>query len=181
MTSRQESAERTRQQLIDAGLRLAERIGLAQMSVNLVVAEAGVSKGTFFHHFGDRAGYLRALHQEFHDQLLAQAVDVASEHPPGESRLWQTTLTYLNGCLARRGVRALLLEARAEPVIAAEIRSRNDTMARLCEPDFGAMGRPHPLASAKLWVGLVAEAALIEFDAGGPQPDLRDALRQYLR
>jgi hypothetical protein len=32
-----------------------------------------------------------------------------------------------------------------------------------------------------LWVGLVAEAALVEFEAGGKRPGVRAALGQYLR
>lgn len=181
MTSRQDAAQRTRTELLDAGLRLAESIGLTQMSVNRIVAEAGVAKGSFFHHFGDRATYLRALHQTFHDRLLIPTDHLVAETAPGRDRLWRSTLTYLDACRTQSGVRALLLEARAEPAIAAEIRLRNDTMAHLAEPDFTAMGWPHPLESARLWVGLVAEAALIEFDLGETHLDTRAALRHYLR
>ena len=59
---RKEAMAKTRESLIDAGLRLAERTGLAGLSVNLIVGEAGVAKGTFFHHFGDRR--LRACLQQ---------------------------------------------------------------------------------------------------------------------
>ena len=52
---RQQRAAATREQLIAAGLSLAERTGLSGMSVNQIVAEAGVAKGTFFHHFRDRS------------------------------------------------------------------------------------------------------------------------------
>ena len=51
---RQQRAAATREQLIAAGLSLAERTGLAGMSVNQIVAEAGVAKGTFFHHFREK-------------------------------------------------------------------------------------------------------------------------------
>ena len=46
MTRRQASAIRTREILIETGLRLAERTSLAGLSINLLV-EAGVAKGTF--------------------------------------------------------------------------------------------------------------------------------------
>jgi AcrR family transcriptional regulator len=42
---RQQRAAATREQLIAAGLSLAERTGLSGMSVNQIVAEAGVAKG----------------------------------------------------------------------------------------------------------------------------------------
>src|ERR1700759_2320172 len=117
---RKEAMARTRESLIDAGLRLAERTGLAGLSVNLIVGEAGVAKGTFFHHFGDRASYLLALHREFHDRLLAGIERVTAGMPPGRQRLIKSAATYLDGCLRDRGIRALLLEARAEPAIAEE-------------------------------------------------------------
>ena len=68
-TLRTIAAERTRGKLIETGLELAEELGLEGLSVNAVVAGAGVSKGTFFHHFPDRTAYLVALHRRFHDAL----------------------------------------------------------------------------------------------------------------
>jgi TetR/AcrR family transcriptional repressor of nem operon len=50
-TMRTLAAEQTRAKLIETGLVLAERLGLEGLSVNAIVAEAGVSKGSFFHHF----------------------------------------------------------------------------------------------------------------------------------
>ena len=52
------AAQQTRANLIETGLVLAEELGLEGLSVNAVVSAAGVSKGTFFHHFSDRVTYL---------------------------------------------------------------------------------------------------------------------------
>jgi TetR/AcrR family transcriptional regulator, transcriptional repressor for nem operon len=179
-TKRQAAAARTRESLIDAGLRLAERTSLAGLSINLLVAEAGVSKGTFFHHFGDRASYLLALHREFHERLLSEIVDATRDLAPGRERLLASARTYLDACLRDRGVRALLLEARAEPVIAGEVQQRNRSNAMLLEDDFRSIGFSHPLDSARLWVALVAEAALVELAAGERTDAIRAALEQYL-
>jgi AcrR family transcriptional regulator len=171
---------RTRESLIDAGLRLAERTGLAALSVNLIVGEAGVAKGTFFHHFGDRASYLLALHREFHERLATQIQAAIDGMPPGRRRLAAVANTYLDGCLRDRGVRALLLEARAEPAVTDEIARRNKAGAQLFRPDFAALKRPHPYESAQLWVGMLAEAALIEYQAAKALPALREAVEQFL-
>jgi TetR/AcrR family transcriptional regulator, transcriptional repressor for nem operon len=176
---RKESMARTREALIDAGLRLAERTGLTGLSVNLIVADAGVAKGTFFHHFGDRASYLLALHREFHERLATQVQAVIDGMPPGRDRLIAVANTYLDGCLRDRGVRALLLEARAERAITDEISRRNNASAEVCRSDFAALKNPHPYESAQLWVGLVAEAALIEHQAGKALPALRKAVAQF--
>jgi AcrR family transcriptional regulator len=53
------AAQQTRANLIETGLVLAEELGLEGLSVNAVVAGAGVSKGTFFHHFPDRVAVPR--------------------------------------------------------------------------------------------------------------------------
>jgi TetR/AcrR family transcriptional regulator, transcriptional repressor for nem operon len=179
-TGRKEAMARTREALIDAGLRLAERTGLAGLSVNLVVQEASVAKGTFFHHFGDRASYLLALHREFHDRLTAQIQAAIDGMPPGGRRLTLIATTYLDGCLRDRGVRALLLEARAEPAVTDEIARRNHASAELCEADFDALKRTHPYESAQLWIGMVAEAALVEYQAATALPGLREALERFV-
>lgn len=180
MTTRKASAARTRQVLIDTGLRVAERTGLSGLSVNLLVEEAGVSKGSFFHHFGDRTGYLLALHHGFHETLLAEILDAIDGLQPGHERLLAGASTYLDACLRDRGVRALLLEARAEPLIVDAVRARNAANAKLCRADFQKLGWAHPLDSARLWVGLVAEAALIELEAGKRRRSVRAALEQFL-
>ncbi|MEZ0364580.1 TetR/AcrR family transcriptional regulator [Mycobacterium sp. pUA109] len=178
--SRKEAMARTREALIDAGLRLAERVGLSGLSVNLIVAEAGVAKGTFFHHFGDRASYLLSLHREFHERLTAQTEAAVAGLPPGRKRLIAAANTYLDGCLRDRGVRALLLEARAEPAVTAEISHRNIANAKWCQPDFAAMKHPYPYESAQLWIGMTAEAALLEHQAAAALPAIRAALEHFV-
>ncbi len=181
ISSRSAAAARTRTALVDAGFRLSERTGLTGLSVNLVVEEAQVSKGTFFHHFGDRASYLLALHRDFHERLLVEILDSIDGLAPGVERLVRSAEAYLDACLRQRGVRALLLEARAEPAIAREVSARNASSAALCKPDFVAIGRAHPLESARLWVAMTAEAALVELEAGRRRRGVRSALARYLQ
>src|SRR5262249_48371898 len=95
-------------------------------------------------------------------------------------RLLAAAHTYLDGCLRHRGVRALLLEARAEPAIAEAIAARNRHATQLITPDFAAIGWEHPADGAALWNGLVVEAALLELAAGRRRPTIRHALAQFL-
>ena len=179
-TARQQRAAATREHLVDAGLRLAEETGLAGMSVNLIVEKAGVAKGTFFHHFADRAGFLLALHTEFHDRLFAEITEAVAGMPPGRDRLLTAAGAYLDGCLRHRGIRALLLEARAEPLIAHAIAERNSQASEFATPDFTALGWADPAEGAALWNGLVVEAALLELAAGRRRDPIRTALAQFL-
>ncbi|MDV9169155.1 TetR/AcrR family transcriptional regulator [Streptomyces sp. W16] len=178
---RQQRAAATRKQLIATGLALAERTGLADMSVNLVVAEAGVAKGTFFHHFGDRSEFLLALHTEFHDRVFAEIERTIAGMPPGRDRLLAVANAYLDECLRHRGVRALLLEARVDPAILGAIAARNKLVIQLSSPDFAAMGWAHVEPSAAMWNSAVVEAAILELDAGGHRQEVRAALEQFLR
>jgi len=180
VAGRTRNPERMREALLDAGLRVAERTGLGWLTLDLVVAEAKVAKGSLLHHFRDRAGYLLALHRRFHERVLDEIEEASKGLPPGRERLLIGATTYLDACLQHRGIRALLLEARAEPQIAAEVLARNAQIARRVVPDVRALGWPDPPETARLWVAMVAEAALVEFAAGGKRAAVRRALTHFL-
>lgn len=178
-TTRAIAAEQTREKLIETGLVLAERLGLEGLSVNAIVSEAQVSKGTFFHHFSDRTSYLLALHRRFHDALAHVIESAITDMPPGRERLKVAAHTYLDGCLHRRGVKALLLEARGHRPILEEVLERNRRNVAVVTADFAALGRPHPSQSARLWVAATAECALAELELGRPDTATREALEEF--
>jgi len=170
------AAQQTRANLIETGLVLAEELGLEGLSVNAVVAGAGVSKGTFFHHFPDRVSYLVALHRRFHDVLFDEVMSVIGEMTPGKARLAAAATTYLDGCLRDRGVKALLLEARGHLPIAEEVTRRNRMNVDVVAADFEALGSRHPREAARLWIAATAECALMELERGSRDPAARSAL-----
>src|SRR5690348_11111891 len=138
----------TRDALLEAGLRLAEKQPLAEVSINAIVAETGKGKGTFYVHFPDRAAYLVALHRFFHDRLKAAVTAASSGMVPGLERLQRGLEAYLDGCLQERGVKALLLEARSEPAILSEVQRRNAEFTEIAREDFKAIGWAEPEISA---------------------------------
>jgi TetR/AcrR family transcriptional repressor of nem operon len=170
------AAQQTRANLIESGLLLAEELGLEGLSVNAVVAAAGVSKGTFFHHFPDRVSYLVALHRRFHDVLFDEVMSAIDGMAPGKDRLTAIATTYLDGCLRDRGVKALLLEARGHLPIADEVTRRNRMTVDVVRPDFEALGARHPRETARLWIAATAECALMELERGRRDPAARAAL-----
>src|SRR5690242_18163986 len=102
----------TRIALLDAGFHLADDDGLTSISVDRIVAAAGVAKGTFYVHFADREAYLVALHRQFHDRLRQAIRDASAGLPPGRERLRASTTAYLDGCLDAIGVKGVLTRAR---------------------------------------------------------------------
>lgn len=171
---------RTREALLDAGIAVAERHGLAGLSVNLVVAEAGVAKGTFYVHFTDRRAFIDALHERFHALVHAAVAGVTRDTPAGAECLVRSAEAYLDVSLENRVVKALALEARSDPTFTASMSARQDRVASAAIPSFEAMGWPDPTAAAQLLVAMTAEIAVRELDAGSRLPASRRALRRFL-
>lgn len=180
MKKRVRDPEGKRLSLLDAGLRLADEQGMANMSVNDVAAAAGVGKGSFYVHFVDRAAFLLELHRGFHEALV-EDIDAAIEGmKPGANRLVATTTAFLDTALRERTVRALLLDARAEPSIAAEIAARGTRITRLFEQDLRAEGWPDPAPAARLYHAMCTEAALSELSRGRRDNTLRRSLTRWV-
>ena len=180
MTSRAEAAEHTRAALLDAGLRIAEEHGLAAMSVNRVVAAAGVAKGTFYVHFPDRGAFLNDLHERFHAQVAAGVGAAMAPLPPGRERLRRGMETYLDLCLRHQGVKAMLLEARNDPSVADQVTARTSVFASHAEPDLHAMGWPEAGPAAQLVVAMSAELSVTETGNGTADTEGRATLWKFL-
>src|ERR1700761_975021 len=121
-------ALQTREALLDAGAALAEEHGLAGVSVNMVVARAGVAKGTFYVHFKDRAAFVDAMHARFHARVEAVIAEATAGLPPGAERLFRGFEAYLDVSLANRGVKALSLETRSDPVVQGSMEARRERL-----------------------------------------------------
>lgn len=170
----------TRERLLDAGLRLAHAGALSTLRVDEVVGAAGVAKGTFYVHFATREDFLVALHRRFHDQLAQRIEQAVAGHAPGMQRLLRGSLAYLDGCCEQRGIKAMLLGARAEPAIQQAVSTQNARFATLVAEEFRTAEWPAPQHAARLWVGLMAEAAIAEAEAGRKLPPLRQTLSRFL-
>ncbi len=171
---------KTRDALLDAGVEVAETHGLAGLSVNRVVAVAGVAKGTFYVHFEDRATFVDALHARFHARVEGAAAAATRDLPPGEERIVRGAEAYLDACLEDRAVKALALEARSDPSLAATMLERQERFALASVPSFKAMGWPDATAASHLLAAMTAEVAIRELDAGRRLPAARRSLRRFL-
>lgn len=176
MTGMPDVTHPTRAALLDAGLRLADERPLGAISVDDVVKDAQVAKGTFYVHFPDRAAFLVALHARFHDELRDRIRIATADRPPGADRLRRAITAYLDGCRDLAGVKAMLASARAEPAIARAVAASNDRFAGAGVDDLAAMGHRPAAPVARLVVAMTAEIALVELERGGPDRALRRAL-----
>ena len=171
---------RTREALLTAGVAVAERGGLSGLSVNRVVAEAGVAKGTFYVHFDDREAFIDALHARFHDRVQEAVAAATAGTPAGAERILRGVEAYLDVCLADRAIKALALEARAEATLSPSMSARHERFVATAVPSFKAMGWPDAGAAAQLLAAMTSEVAIRELEAGRRLPGARRALRRFL-
>ena len=173
-------ADQTRQGLLDAGASLVEEHGLAGLSVNMVVARAGVAKGTFYVHFSDRSAFVDAMHERFHDSVQEAMAKALGGMPPGAERIYRRSEVYLDVSLANRGVKALGLETRSDPSARASMAVRRERLTAAGVADLKAMGWRDAAAAAELSAAMTREISVLEFDAGKPLPASRRALKRFL-
>src|SRR5450755_427130 len=138
--TRMSGALQTREALLDAGAALAEEHGLAGLSVNHVVARAGVAKGTFYVHFAERSAFVDALHARFHARVLDAVAGATEGLGEGAERILAGAGAYLDICLKDRAVKALAVEARSDPALTASMSERHEQAAAAAVPSFKAMG-----------------------------------------
>jgi TetR/AcrR family transcriptional regulator, transcriptional repressor for nem operon len=174
------AARPTRELLLDAGVTVAQREGLAGLSVNRVVDEAGVAKGTFYVHFADREAFVDALHARFHERVQKAAAAATEGVPAGAERIVRGVEAYLDVCLADRAVKALSLEARTDAALTESMSERHERFAASAVSSFRAMRWPDPRSSAQLLAAMTAELAIRELEAGRRLPAARRALRRFL-
>lgn len=132
MTTRAESAERTRLRILDAAVGLAGTRLLADISLDDVAAEAGVSVQTVLRKFGSRTGVIEAAHVH-----ATTEVDRERQAPVGDV---PTALGVLVDHYERRGdLVALLLaqegsDEQVHRIVAAGRRLHRDWVLEVFAP-----------------------------------------------
>lgn len=125
----------TRGALLDAAKETFIVSGFAEAGVTDVVARAGASVGSLYHHFSGKADLYLTLFEEFQKrqtQRTRQAVQearAAGETDPMPQFL-AAARAYLEGCLAERDLAALFLRGDAPPGFEVIMRDRLRQWAR---------------------------------------------------
>jgi AcrR family transcriptional regulator len=79
------SAHDTHDQIMDATLAVAARVGLAKLALEDVADQAGVSRQTVYRHFGSRDGLLTETIVREEEAILALVDDATEEHDDVET------------------------------------------------------------------------------------------------
>lgn len=161
----------TRSALLAAAQEVFAVSGFAQAGVTDIVARAGASVGSLYHHFSGKAELYLALFEDF--QLRQQertAAAVRTARDAGESdpmRLFiAAARAYLDGCLAEHDLSRLFTSGDGPPGFEVELRRRLREWARRNAAVLQATHEPVDealvLVVTSAIAGAVAEISIID-------------------
>lgn len=126
----------TRGALLTAARNVFAEAGFAQAAVTDIVAKAGASVGSLYHHFNGKADLYLTLFEEFQDRQQERTRDaIHSARGAGESdpmRLFIAGATaYIDGCSSEREVARLFISGDGPPGFDRVMQKRLRRWARL--------------------------------------------------
>jgi AcrR family transcriptional regulator len=161
----------TRAALLAAAREVFISVGYAQAGVSEIVARAGASVGSLYHHFTGKADLYVALFEEFHQGQAwraRQAARGAREGCVSEPRqlFLAAARAYLDGCLEDRELSRLFVSGDAPPGFDLIMRQRLREWASRNADFFARSAGPADEAVAVVMTGAlmlaVAEVSLDE-------------------
>lgn len=128
-------AATTRAGLLDAAREVFSTSGFTEASIAEVVARAGASVGSLYHHFGGKADLYLALYDRYEDrqeQLAAEAVHQARLAGITDplALFLEGSRGYLRGCWEQRDLARLFLAGGGPPGFDLIVRRRHREWAR---------------------------------------------------
>jgi AcrR family transcriptional regulator len=153
-----------RAQLLAAADRVVQRDGSAA-SMNLIAAEAGITKPILYRHFGDKGGLYRALAERHIDQLLERLRAALGTRGGLRARTRATVDAYLTSVEEQPQVYRFLMERAAveEPGVRGQVegfvRRFGDELAAgiRAERELGpGSGSPVDERQALVWAHAIA-------------------------
>ena len=114
---RVEMIAETRAKLIAAARQAFGAVGYAEASMDDFTAEAGLTRGALYHHFGDKKGLLQAVIQEIQRIMFRDGTAVL-----GDISQWPST----NGCIQAlsQSLRDLQAEGEIGSAVDIEVTAR---------------------------------------------------------
>lgn len=112
-TLRVRQAEATRQLLIDVARRRFTEQGFRATSVEDIVSDAGVARGSLYHHFASKEELFGAVYDEVLSELVAEVVGAASAAADPWDRVAAGLDAFLDACLQPTFRRIVVLDSIA--------------------------------------------------------------------
>lgn len=184
MSVREQKMAETRKKLIEVARRAFAEYGYADTSMDKLTAEAALTRGALYHHFGDKRGLFAAVV----DQIDSQMAEYAQQHREQPDDLWEGLLlegqTYIQNALNPEFQRIVLRDGPAVLGDPAHWPSQNRCLqsTRECVEQLLAAERikiVDPEAAAVLLNGAAMNAALWVASSEYPEQVLPEALNAF--
>lgn len=184
MSVREQKMAETRKKLIEVAHRAFAEYGYADTSMDKLTAEAGLTRGALYHHFGDKRGLFAAVV----DQIDSQMAEYAQQHREQPDDLWEGLLlegqTYIQNALNPEFQRIVLRDGPAVLGDPAHWPSQNRCLqsTRECVEQLLTAERikiVDPEAAAVLLNGAAMNAALWVASSEYPEQVLPEALNAF--
>jgi AcrR family transcriptional regulator len=161
----------TRAGLLDAARAAFTSGGYAEANVTDIVAAAGASVGSLYHHFTGKADLFLTLFDEFHTRLaegtrtaVRQRREAGCDEP--KQLFLAGARAYLDGCIAERDLSALFMRGDGPPGFELVMRRRQREWAEKNAEFFGRGTGPDGDAVAIVLTGALM-LAVAEVSLGG--------------
>lgn len=174
----------TRALLIAAGRRAFAEKGFAAASMDDLTAEAGLTRGALYHHFGDKKGLLAAVVAQLDGEMAERALRAGEKAGTGWSALEAQGAAYIEAALDPEVQRIVLLDGPAFLGDPSQWPSQNACLeeTRAALSDLSAAGTLKPVdieAAARLLNGAALNAALWIAASDNPSATLPKALEAF--
>ncbi|MBO9591028.1 TetR/AcrR family transcriptional regulator [Devosia sp.] len=111
--SRKETMAETRQKLLAAGRKAFGTIGYSASSMDDFTADAGLTRGALYHHFGDKEGLLRAVVEEIDGEMSERLLAISTKAPSRWQGLVDEWIAYIEMALEPEIQRIMFRDAPA--------------------------------------------------------------------
>jgi AcrR family transcriptional regulator len=159
-------AER-REQILAAAQNVFAKRGYARSTVDDIVAEAGVARGTFYLYFGDKRDAFAALIDAFAERitLAILRIDTDDVEHPVATQVLQNIRAILRVCLAERSLTKILFTdaVGVDPEFERKLGTFYDAVVHLLTESLkdgqalGVVGDGEPRVMAYLTIGALKE------------------------
>ncbi|MFI9457297.1 TetR/AcrR family transcriptional regulator [Acinetobacter sp. NPDC052428] len=184
MSVREQKMAETRKKLIEVARRAFAEYGYAGTSMDKLTAEAGLTRGALYHHFGDKKGLFAAVV----DQIDSEMASSAQQHLEQPDDLWEGLMlegqTYIQNALNPEFQRIVLRDGPAVLGDPAHWPSQNRCLqsTRECVEQLLVVDRIQtvdPEAAAVFLNGAAMNAALWVASSEDPERVLPEALHAF--
>ncbi len=182
---RKEMIAETRAKLIAAARHAFATQGYAEASMDDFTAQAGLTRGALYHHFGDKKGLMQAVISEIDAEMSGRLCAISSKAETAWQGFVDENIAYIQMALEPEIRRIMLLDGPAVlgdpsnwPNQNACIRSMTASVQKLI--DEGTIRDVDAEATARLVNGATLSAALWIAGAEDPQAASKKATEAFL-